>query len=225
MLLNINELTKEYRRGERAFKAVDSASLSLEKGDFACIMGKSGSGKTTLLNMIAGLTTPTGGSIFVEDNDISKFSDEEASKYRNSRIGYIPQGQNILPNLTVLDNVRLPKYFFNSDSEDPCAKAMALLEKVGIADLADSYPKHLSGGELKRVAIARAFMNNPKLLIADEPTGDLDKQTTKDIMLMLQAAAKNNMAVLMVTHEPDTIQYANMTYEMNSGVLTKCRKA
>jgi putative ABC transport system ATP-binding protein len=146
--------------------------------------------------------------------------DAEASIYRNKTIGYIPQGQSTLANLTVLDNVRLPFHLAKRDG-DGTGRALMLLEDVGISHLADSFPRHLSGGEQKRVAVARALMNAPEALFADEPTSDLDEQTTAQIMLLLQSAARNGTAVLMVTHESDTLRYGNKSYEMRSGILSE----
>lgn len=223
MLLEIKKLTKEYKRGSDLLKAVDEATLSLEGGDFVSIIGRSGSGKSTLLNMIACLIKPTSGSIEVEGKSILSKKDEVTSRYRNTKIGFIPQGHTTLSNLTVLDNVRLPFFFFHHEG-DATKKAMSLLTKVGIPHLAQSYPKQLSGGELRRVSIARALINNPTLLLADEPTSDLDAQTTIDILKLFQAIAQNGTSILMVTHELDTIDYGNLVYRMDSGVLRECDK-
>lgn len=220
MLLEVKELTKQYRRGNADFAAIDSVNLSVSKHDFISIIGRSGSGKSTLLNLIAGLLKPSSGSIYIEEQNVVSFSEEEASFYRNAKIGYIPQGQSILSNLTVLDNVMLPFYFFNRKG-DAAEKASSLLAQVGIAHLAKSYPNQLSGGELRRVSIARALINEPALLIADEPTSDLDVSTTAEIMALFQEIAQNGTAILMVTHEMDTINYGNRTFVMESGKLTE----
>jgi ABC-type lipoprotein export system ATPase subunit len=184
------------------------------------IIGRSGSGKSTLLNLIAGLLNPTSGSVEMDGRIISTLNDAEVSLYRNSKIGYVSQGQTILSNLTVLDNVRLPFYFFKRDG-DATEKALLLLEQVGILHLAGSYPKQLSGGELRRVSIARALINDPGLLIADEPTSDLDAQTTGEIMQLFRLISQKGTAVLMVTHELDTVSYGKRTFVMVSGVLTE----
>ncbi|NLT15172.1 MAG: ABC transporter ATP-binding protein [Clostridiales bacterium] len=220
MLLEIKDLTKEYIRGAASFRAVDQVSLSVSQGDFVSIIGRSGSGKSTLLNMVAGLITPTAGSIAVDGQSIPSLSDKEASRYRNSKIGYVPQGHSVLSNLTVLDNVRVPFCFFKRKG-DGSLRALSLLEQVGIPHLAQAYPKQLSGGELRRVSIARALINDPVLLIADEPTGDLDMHTTADIMKLFRDISQKGTAVLMVTHELDTISFGNRTCVMNSGVLTE----
>ena len=220
MLLAVKELTKEYKRGNGSFKAVDRVDLSVSPGDFVSIIGRSGSGKSTLLNMIAGLIVPTSGSIEVEEESILSLDDEVISRYRNSKLGYVPQGQSVLANLTVLDNVLLPFYFFKREGE-PQKKALSLLDQVGISHLAQSFPRQLSGGELRRVSIARALINNPLLLIADEPTGDLDAQTTREIMKLFVQISQNGTAILMVTHELDTVDYGNCVYTMDAGRLNR----
>ena len=220
MALEIKHLTKAYRRNGAVFTAVKDANLLVEKGDFINIIGKSGSGKSTLLNMIAGLTTPTNGSVVVNGEIIAAWDDQRASAYRNRTIGYIPQGQSVLANLTVLDNVRLPASLFRekgSYRED----ALVRLAQVGIVHLAESYPQELSGGELKRVAVARALINAPDFLIADEPTADLDTETTARIMALLKEISQTGTGVLVVTHELETLSYGTRTYQMQDGVLTE----
>jgi putative ABC transport system ATP-binding protein len=220
VILKVNGLTKEYKREGTAFFAVHDVSLQLSAGDFFCITGRSGSGKSTLLNLLAGLLKPTRGSIEIEGRDISSFNDEEASAYRNSKIGYIPQGHSVLTNLTVLDNVRLPYYFFRRKG-DVTDKAMSLLERAGIPHLARSYPKQLSGGELRRVSIARALMNDPVILMADEPTNDLDARTTAEMMKLFREISQKGTAVLMVTHDLEAAQSANRIFKMDMGILTE----
>jgi putative ABC transport system ATP-binding protein len=217
-LLELRELTKEYRRGGRAFNAVNGVSLSVEAGDFISVIGRSGSGKTTLLNMGAGLLAPTRGSVFFEGRDIYALRDKDISFLRNEKVGYVPQGQSLLANFTVFDNVCIPWFLFPREG-DIEGRAFILLEKVGIRHLAASYPKELSGGELRRAAIARALINEPRLLIADEPTGDLDARTTEEIMRLFSKIAAEGTALLIVTHELDTLNYGNKTYSMDAGNL------
>jgi putative ABC transport system ATP-binding protein len=217
-LLELRELTKEYQRGGRSFNAVNRASLSVEPGDFISVIGRSGSGKTTLLNMGAGLLRPTEGTVLFEGNDIHRLKDRELSFLRNEKIGYVPQGQSLLSNFTVFDNVCIPWFLFKREG-DVEGRAFILLEKVGISHLAASYPKELSGGEMRRVSIARALINEPRLLIADEPTGDLDTRTTAEIMDLFSRIAQEGTAVLIVTHELDTLRYGNKTYAMDGGTL------
>jgi putative ABC transport system ATP-binding protein len=217
-LFELQELSKAYQRGGRTFNAVNKVSLSVAPGDFISIIGRSGSGKTTLLNMGAGLLTPTQGSVFFEGKDIYALGDREISFLRNEKIGYVPQGQSLLSNFTVFDNVCIPWFLFKREG-DVEGRAFILLEKVGISHLAASYPRELSGGEMRRTAIARALINSPRLLIADEPTGDLDAQTTAEIMRLFSDIAREGTAVLIVTHELDTLEYGNRTYSMDAGNL------
>lgn len=218
MVLRVNQLTKEFKRGSTSFFAVKNVDLSVYPGDFVSIIGRSGSGKTTLLNLIAGLLKPTSGSIEIGGKDISSFNDAEASRYRNAIIGYVPQGQSLLANLTVLDNVRLPFYFFRREG-DATKKAICLLEQVGIAHLAHMYPRQLSGGEMRRVAIARALINDPAILLADEPTSDLDVRTTAEMMKLFKEISLGGTAVLMVTHDLEAIHEEARVFKMEAGVL------
>lgn len=219
-MLEIRNLEKKFVQADREFWAAKDVNLSVSEGDFISIIGRSGSGKSTLLNMIAGLLKPTKGQILLDNKDITSLSDEEVSIYRNTDIGYIMQGKNLLKNLTVLDNVLLPYYLFSRD-EDITKRALELLDQVGILHLKDTYPSKLSGGELRRVAIARALINNPKLLLADEPTSDLDSENTAEIMKLFQKISSKGTAVIMVTHELDTLRFGNDIYRMDGGSISK----
>lgn len=218
MAIEVKKLTREYARKNELFKAVSEVSLNVEKGEFVNIIGRSGSGKSTLLNMIAGLLTPTSGKIEIDGSDIFSMKDGEASKFRNSKIGYISQGSSALSSLTVLDNVRVP-YHLRNRGKDSVKPAWVRLKQTGISHLSYVYPKQLSGGELKRVAIARALINNPDYVIADEPTGDLDAETTLEIMKLLKGVADNGTGVIMVTHELDVLGFGSRTYLMADGTL------
>jgi putative ABC transport system ATP-binding protein len=217
-VIELRGVTKTYTRGGRAFNAVDCASLPLVPGDFISITGRSGSGKSTLLNMCAGLLRPDGGAVLFEGRDIHSLNDTAISRYRNAEIGYIAQGQSLLSNFTVMDNVCLPWFLFPREG-DAEGRAYLLLEKTGVSHLAGAYPKELSGGEMRRVDIARSLINGPRLLIADEPTGDLDAQTTAEIMSLFSAIAREGTAVLMATHESGALNYAAKTYTMSAGNL------
>ena len=219
-MLEIRNLEKKFVQADREFWAAKDVNLSVSEGDFISIIGRSGSGKSTLLNMIAGLLEPTKGQILLDNKDITSLSDEEVSIYRNTDIGYIMQGKSLLKNLTVLDNVLLPYYLFSRD-EDITKRALELLDQVGILHLKDTYPSKLSGGELRRVAIARALINNPKLLLADEPTSDLDSENTAEIMKLFQKISSKGTAVIMVTHELDTLRFGNDIYRMDGGSISK----
>jgi putative ABC transport system ATP-binding protein len=218
MMLELKNLTKAYQRGGRVFNAVNGVSLSVEPGDFISITGRSGSGKSTLLNMSAGLLRPTGGTVLFEGRDIHRLKDKELSLLRNEKIGYVPQGQSLLSNFTVFDNVCIPWYLFHREG-DIEGRVFTLLEKVGISHLAASYPRELSGGEMRRASIARSLVNGPRLLIADEPAGDLDARTTAEIMELFDRIAGEGTAVLMVTHELDTLNYGKKIYSMDEGNL------
>ncbi|MDR0442336.1 MAG: ABC transporter ATP-binding protein [Treponema sp.] len=220
MKIEIKNLIKEYTQGDQTFRAVNDVSFSISNGDFFCVTGRSGSGKSTLLNIIAGLTLPTSGNVLLDGQEIFALPDEAISLYRNAKIGCVPQQYSLLSDLTVLDNIRLPFYLAkrDGDSEKEAQRLMAL---VGIEKLAARMPKRLSGGQVKRVAIARAMINKPGILLADEPTGDLDAQTTEDIMKIFKKVADEGTAVIMVTHDLDTTEYANRRFEMNSGILSQ----
>ncbi len=221
MLLEIKGLSKQYTRRGKTFSAVENVDLSIGRGDFVSIVGRSGSGKSTLLNMVAGLLRPTSGSVELEGRDIYALKDKEISELRNARLGYIPQGSGALSNLTVFDNVRLPFFLYKKQGEgDVSGRASFLLDEVGIFPLADLLPSQLSGGELRRVLIARALMNEPDILIADEPTADLDIDTTKEIMELFAGINKSGTTVLLVTHELDTLTFANRALTMSAGKLT-----
>lgn len=219
-MLEVKGLTKVYKRGSTSFKAVDQVSFFMDRKELVSIVGRSGSGKSTLLNMIAGLLKPSEGSVLLEGKDTRDFNDAEGSYLRNARIGYIPQGQSILSNFSVIDNVRLP-FFLSKRSGDPTERAFSLLERVGISHLAYSYPSQLSGGEIKRVDIARALINSPDILIADEPTGSLDLQTTRDIMQLFCSLSEEGTSILVVTHEPEVSAYSKRTLHMKEGKLSE----
>ncbi|MDR3354346.1 MAG: ABC transporter ATP-binding protein [Synergistaceae bacterium] len=217
-MLVVRGLCKEYRRGGGTFYAVRDAAMSVGDGDFVCISGQSGGGKSTLLNMIAGLLEPTSGSITSGGRELAGMNDYELSLYRNERIGYIPQGQSILPNLSVIDNVLLPFYLYKKTG-DPTGRAMTLLDRVGIAHLAEAYPAHLSGGELKRTAIARSLINSPKMLLADEPTVDLDPRNAEEVMKIFSDISRDSAAVILVTHEANSARWVARRFSMESGIL------
>ena len=218
MKLEVKDIKKDYKRGDRTFSAVKDVNLTVGSGDFISIAGHSGSGKSTLLNLIAGLLVPTSGEILIDGENAANASDEKASKLRNTLIAHVPQGQSLLSNLTVFDNVRLPFYLSNRDG-DPSDEVKKLLEDLGIGHLSDSYPSSLSGGGARRVAIARALINKPSLLLADEPTSDLDSENTDEIISLFKRIAKEGTAVIMVTHDLRTVKAADRSYTMENGVL------
>ena len=221
MLLKCEQVTRKYSRGEKNFfTAVNKADFSIEAGDFVSIIGKSGSGKSTLLNMISGLLRPTSGSILLNDKEFWTEDEKQMAYVRNTSLGYIPQGLSLLANLTALDNVRLP-YSLHKREGDDVARAEMLLEKVGLKGRGGSYPSQLSGGEMKRVAIARALMNEPLLLLADEPTADIDEETTRGVMELFTEIRAEGSTILMATHELENVAYGNRVFRMSSGNLSE----
>lgn len=221
MLLDIKNLRKDYCRGKHTFSAVNNVNFAMEQNDFVCIMGKSGSGKTTLLNMIAGLLTPTQGKITLNQTNLFELDDQQVSTFRNQHIGYIPQGSSLLPNLTAIDNIRLPFYLSKRDDKTCFSYAQTLLEKANISYLQDAYPANMSGGEMRRVAILRALICKPQIIIADEPTSDLDDESSSDIMQLLTDIHQQGAALLMVTHDKEVASYSQQIMKMSAGKLDK----
>lgn len=219
-IIKTENLSKSFKRGSNTLYAVKNVNFTLDEGDFVNIIGRSGSGKSTFLNLLSGLLKPTEGKIFAKGKDMSDFSDREISKYRNEVIGFVPQSLGTLPNLNVLENVSLPYYLFKRD-DSAYEKAAMLLDEMGILHLKDDFPKNLSGGELKRVLIARSMINSPELLILDEPTSDLDKNTTMEIMDLLKKINSKGTALIIVTHELDILKYGNTLCQMEDGSLIK----
>jgi ABC-type lipoprotein export system ATPase subunit len=211
-------VTKIYRTGRGDLTAVDNARIAVREGDFALILGRSGSGKSTLLGMLAGLIHPTSGSIRIRGQDIGTFSDDQMSALRAGQVGFVFQFSGLLPTLTVIENVMVPTLFRGS-RPDAWSSAQGLLTRVGLSERAFAYPKTLSSGEMKRVAIARALINHPVLLVADEPTGDLDVDTELEIMELFRQLNREGMTILMVTHSPDLASFGTRRFGMNRGVL------
>lgn len=220
MLLKTKALSKSFARGKNSFFAVKNVDFSISASDFVFIVGRSGSGKTTFLNLISGILDPSQGQVFFEDEDISSMSDTAKSFYRNESIGFVPQSLAYLPNLSVFDNVRVPFFLFNRDGDSE-GRALSLLELMDIAHLKNEMPQNLSGGEIKRMLIARALMNSPKLLIADEPTANLDKETSETVMNLIKSVNKLGTAVLIVTHDSEILDENSTIYKMDAGELTK----
>ena len=222
MLIEATSLTKEFpraRKGTRLFTAVHPVDLALEEGQLTVVTGHSGSGKSTLLTMLAGMLTPTAGTVSLGGQDLYAMGDEERSRLRNERIGLIPQGHTALRSLTVLENVLLPSVLY-AGGEHSTKRAEELLASVGLSDLADARPNELSGGELRRVAVARALLMRPSVVLADEPTAGLDAQNAADVLRLLREAADGGAGVLIVTHESEARRYADRTFAMDAGRLT-----
>ena len=221
MIIEATGLTKEFARargGKRLFTAVHPLDIGLEERQLTLISGHSGSGKSTLANMLAGILTPTAGHVRLDGTDLYSLRDEELSRLRNERIGLVPQGHTALRALTVLDNVLLPSILYTKD-EAPADRAHELLAAVGLGDLADAAPTELSGGELRRMAIARALLMDPAIVLADEPTAGLDSVNATAALTLLRDAADRGAAVLVVSHEAEAQRFADRSYVMEDGHL------
>ncbi|MBR1497306.1 MAG: ATP-binding cassette domain-containing protein [Oscillospiraceae bacterium] len=216
---NVSRRFLRQRKGSNVFYAVRGATLALAPGSLTELTGRSGSGKSTLLNLLAGLLEPTEGKVFLDGTDLYALEDGPRSRLRNQTLGVIPQGQTALGALTVLENVLLPGLLYGL----PCPRERGeeLLDQVGIAPLKNACPTELSGGELRRLAIARALALRPGILLADEPTGDLDDENTRTVLSLLRRSADEGLAVLLVTHEREAAGYADRHYRMDGGVLTE----
>ncbi len=222
-MLEIKNISKSYNRQGKDFFAVKDINLNISDGDFIHIIGRSGSGKSTFLNIVAGLLSADKGSLSLDGTNYMELSDEEKSEFRNKNIGFIPQSPALLSYLNVLENIRLPYDMYEKDGDSE-GKARYFLNELGLEHLAKSYPKELSGGELRRIIIARALMTEPKILIADEPTSDLDIEATKEVMDLLKKINEKGTTVLVVTHELDTLKYGKKVYTMSEGILEDGKK-
>ena len=217
-MIRVENVTKNFIRNKKNFDAVHDVSLHIKKGEFAAITGHSGSGKTTLFNMIAGLIHETSGKIYIDGNELTAMKDEEKNTFRNGNMGYVLQGQSLLSNFTILDNICMPAYL-SSDADNFRERAMELLEQIGLAEFANEYPSNLSGGEIRRVSIVRAMLNNPKVILADEPTSNLDPENSHKVMQMLQDISKSGTTVLLSTHELEYLSYVDTVFKMEKGVM------
>lgn len=216
----VDNITKTYLVDNAPIDAVRSVSLRIDKGDFISIVGHSGSGKTTLLSVIGGITRPSSGTVLFEGEDIFALASDRVSEYRCEKIGFMFQFASLLPILTVKENLLLPTVFRPHAGGQVAAKAEELLQMVGLADKINVYPAQLSGGQQRRVAIARAFMNDPALVLADEPTGDLDEETEGDMMRFFQAMNEaKGVTFIMVTHNTDLARQTKRHLRMNQGTL------
>ena len=222
-MLEIKNISKSYNRQGKDFFVVKDINLNISDGDFIHIIGRSGSGKSTFLNIVAGLLSADKGSLSLDGTNYMELSDEEKSEFRNKNIGFIPQSPALLSYLNVLENIRLPYDMYEKDGDSE-GKARYFLNELGLEHLAKSYPKELSGGELRRIIIARALMTEPKILIADEPTSDLDIEATKEVMDLLKKINEKGTTVLVVTHELDTLKYGKKVYTMSEGILEDGKK-
>ena len=220
MLIQIKNLTKTYQRHEGAINAVDSLSLDIPRGSFVTITGASGSGKTTLLLILGGLLNPTSGEMIYNFKKINLQNEEELANFRSNHVGFIMQSFALVPYLTAVENIMIALNVKNSNKAENRKRALELLEWVGLDDRTTHYPKELSAGQQQRVAIARALANNPDLLLADEPTGNLDPSLSEEILGILKEINQNhNTTIVMVTHSPMAAEYGNISIQLKDGKI------
>jgi putative ABC transport system ATP-binding protein len=228
MRLRAEEISKQFRRlrgDSNILTAVEKTSITLEPGKIYAVFGPSGSGKSTLLNMLSGLLAPTTGKVFLDDRDLYSLEDKDLSSIRNQRMGFLPQGQTAIHSLTVLENVLVPYTLHGqaprrrNELDAALSRAEALLGELEIGGLADVMPSELSGGEVRRMAIARALIRQPDFLFADEPTGDLDHQNTTIVLSLFRRLADHGLSIFLVSHDAEVFPYADVVYEMEKGVI------
>ena len=218
-IIIVDDVYKSYLMGKEAVPALRGVSVSIERGEFVCLMGPSGSGKTTLLNIVGGLDEASRGHVIVEGENLVSLSEDKLATLRLHKMGFIFQNYNLLANFTAQENVEAPMVLAKNGRKERKQRAVALLEKVGLADRAHHYPSELSGGQQQRVAIARALANDPPILIADEMTGDLDSETGFAIMELVTQLNKDGMTVAFVTHDPRMAEFAGRVIELRDGKI------
>ncbi len=219
-LVLVKDLYKSYKRGDQEIPVLKNISLQVSQGDFLALMGPSGSGKTTLLNLIAGIDTPNSGILRVSGVDIANLSESELSVWRANNVGFIFQFYNLIPVLTAIENIQLPLLLTSLSRRDRREHALAALELVGLLDRMDHYPTQLSGGQQQRIAIARALVTDPLIIVADEPTGDLDKDSAEEVLNLMEEFNRSfGKTIIMVTHDPRAAQKAGKILILDKGVL------
>ena len=219
-LVEVRDLVKDYHMGDVTVNVLKGLDLDFEQGDFVALMGPSGSGKSTLMNILGCLDRPSGGQYLLRDADVSQMSDDQLSEVRSSYLGFIFQAYNLLPQYTVVENIEIPLLYqgVRLDAQTK-ARCVALAEMVGLGDRLDHRPLQLSGGQQQRVAIARSLVNDPRLILADEPTGNLDSRTSDEIMSMLRELNKAGKTIIMVTHENDIAAHARRVVRLRDGMV------
>ncbi len=219
--IEVREVHKEYRRDTQRIPVLSGLTLEVEEGDYIALMGPSGSGKTTLLNLVGGIDRPTRGTIVVGGTDIAKLDGRKLARWRSRHIGFIFQLYNLIPVLTALQNVELPLLLVKMSGRERIKRAKTALELVGLADRLTHYPRQLSGGQEQRVAIARALVSDPSVLLADEPTGDLDRKSADEILALLERLNREyKKTIVMVTHDPHAAERAHRMVHLDKGVLS-----
>ena len=218
-LIQIDHLTKTYLLGEVEVHALRGVSLTISRGEFVAIMGASGSGKSTFMNVLGCLDKPTKGTYILEDIDVSKLTRDELARIRNRRIGFVFQGFNLLSRTSAIENAELPLLYCSMSNAERKQRAIDALTMVGLGDRVHHYPNQLSGGQQQRVAIARALVNNPSIVLADEPTGNLDSRTSVEVMGIFQELNERGITIILVTHEPDIAQFAKRHIVFRDGKI------
>ncbi|RVT98057.1 ABC transporter ATP-binding protein [Mucilaginibacter limnophilus] len=220
-LITVKDIGRKYVIGAEVIHAIKSVSLTINKGEFVALMGPSGSGKSTLMNILGCLDTPSKGQYILNGIDVSRMSDDELAEVRNKEIGFVFQTFNLLPRNTSLDNVALPLVYAGISKDERSARAKKALENVGLGNRISHKPNELSGGQRQRVAVARALINNPSIILADEPTGNLDTKTSIEIMGLIEDIHARGNTIILVTHEEDIAQHAHRIVRMRDGLIEK----
>ena len=219
-LIDVREVTKVYRTGDVEVRALAGVSVGIESGEFVAVMGSSGSGKSTLMNILGCLDRPTAGSYRLAEREVSRMDKNELAEIRNEVLGFVFQSFNLLARTTALENVELPLVYRGVGARDRQRRAAAALERVGLGKRLDHTPAQLSGGQQQRVAIARALVGEPKVILADEPTGNLDSKTSIEVMALFQELGRAGITVVLVTHEPDIAEFASRVIVVRDGLVT-----
>lgn len=220
-IIKLEKVKKTFQMGDFVVEAVKDISLTINKGDFVAIVGPSGSGKSTMMNLVGALDLATEGKIFLDGLDIEKLEESELAQIRGKKIGFVFQTFNLIPTLTALENVMLPMIFQNVPLEEREEKAEKLLEDIGLGHRLTHLPSELSGGERQRVALARALANDPEVILADEPTGNLDTKRSKEVAEMFVKLSKEGKTIILVTHDMDIAKYAKKIYHLRDGEIVK----
>jgi len=218
-IIHLDDITRFFKVGTEIVRALRGVTMSIKKNEYVALMGPSGSGKSTLMNLLGCLDTPSGGSYWLNGKDVSKLQDNELAEIRNKEIGFVFQTFNLLPRLTALENVALPMIYAGHAKPQRTERAMQVLEDVRLTDRVKHKPNELSGGQRQRVAIARALVNNPSIILADEPTGNLDSKTSIEIMGLIEEIHKAGNTIILVTHEEDIARHAHRIVRLSDGLI------